>query len=200
MKISPPRLGEIWLDPELLQSCGDLILRYRAVPIEVQGNRLRLGMLEPNNQIASDDFSLVTGFEIDPLLISEADFAQVEEYVRHHPPKVFMMDDFPPEAYQSDTAESAANADYVLEMGKQHRNIRMVSTESHLLCYYDEAEHPLLRFPGFVRNAFYRRWKQQAGLNPDHPSPCEGRLHFQGVEWKFHTTAQEHATLTKVTG
>lgn len=195
----PPRLGEIWLDRELLHSCGDLIGRYRAVPLVADGDRLRLGMLNPEDQIARDDFNLITGYEIDPVPISQAEFAQVEAYLLLDPPEVISMDDFPEEAYQSDTAEAAGTADYVLELALKHQNVRVIPAHDHLLCYYDEFQDASLRFPGFVRNAVYRRWKQQAGLSPDQPAPCQGRIKFQGAEWDLQITAQDQATLKRVT-
>lgn len=198
MQNALPWVGGVLLDRDLLHSCGDFITRHRAVPLQVEGNRLRLGMLDPQNEIARDDFNLIMGFEIDPVAISADEFALVEEYLRHDPPEVFSMNDFPEEAYQHDSAEAATNADRVLEKGREHRQIRVVPVDGFLLCYYDDAEHPLLRYPPFVRNAFYRRWKQQAGLSPDHPSPCQGRLSFQDTIWTLEITSEEEATLGKV--
>lgn len=195
----PPRLGEIWLDRELLHSCGDLIERHRAVPLSVEGNRLRLGMLNPEDSFAPGDFNLIMGYEIDPVSISPAEFAQVQAYLRLDPPEVISMNDFPEEAYQSDTAEAAGTADYVLELALKHQKVRVIPAHDHLLCYYDEFQDASLRYPGFVRNAVYRRWKQQAGLSPDQPAPCQGRIKFQGAEWDLHITAQDQATFKRVT-
>ncbi|MEW6280137.1 MAG: VIT domain-containing protein, partial [Candidatus Eremiobacterota bacterium] len=55
-------------DPELLQTVPEhLMQRYRIMPLSLEGNTLRLWMVDPGNQVALDDVRLITGFDIEPV-------------------------------------------------------------------------------------------------------------------------------------
>lgn len=68
-------------DPELpsldvLQSIPEhLMERYQLAPLAVSDTRMQLGMVDPLNLIARDDIHLITGLEVDPVLVSR-EFAQ----------------------------------------------------------------------------------------------------------------------------
>ncbi len=47
-----------------------LMQRYQLVPLGLEGNRLRLGMVDPGDLIAIDDIRLITGWDIDPVPVS----------------------------------------------------------------------------------------------------------------------------------
>ncbi|GMU57196.1 MAG: hypothetical protein AMXMBFR33_63420 [Candidatus Xenobia bacterium] len=47
-----------------------LMHRYQLVPLGLEGNCLRLGMVDPGNLIAIDDIRLITGWDIDPVPVS----------------------------------------------------------------------------------------------------------------------------------
>lgn len=54
----------------------EFIFRYQCIPLEQRGpNTLVLGMVDPVNHVAIDDFRLITGFDIEPVAISPFDFA-----------------------------------------------------------------------------------------------------------------------------
>jgi len=55
----------------------DLMLRYRSVPLSQRSNVLVLGMVNPDDVIAIDDFRLITGFDIEPVAIPDFEFAAV---------------------------------------------------------------------------------------------------------------------------
>lgn len=66
-------LDNITLDVELTRLVPEnLAKRYQVFPVAQQGNRLTLAMADPMNVIAVDDIRLVTGFEIETLIASEA--------------------------------------------------------------------------------------------------------------------------------
>jgi type IV pilus assembly protein PilB len=51
----------------------DLARRYKAVPLGLQGNRLRLAMKNPLDVFATDEIRMITGKEIEPLVATEED-------------------------------------------------------------------------------------------------------------------------------
>ncbi|MHB9131262.1 MAG: GspE/PulE family protein [Armatimonadota bacterium] len=71
-------LQEDMLDQELLSTIPrHLIQRCRAVPIEKNGNRMKVAMVNPLDIFAIDQLRLVTGLEIDPVLTVEEDLNNV---------------------------------------------------------------------------------------------------------------------------
>jgi type IV pilus assembly protein PilB len=66
-------LDALTLDPELARLVPEhLAKRYHVFPVSQTSNRLTLAMSDPMNVIAVDDIRLVTGFEIETLIASEA--------------------------------------------------------------------------------------------------------------------------------
>ena len=85
------------LDPELGRLIPeDLARRYKVVPIaQDDANKLTLAMMDPRDVIATDDISLITGFNINPVIATEesilkainqqygvTDLVEVEETVK----------------------------------------------------------------------------------------------------------------------
>ncbi len=50
-------------------------MRYQAIPIGREGDKLRLAMLCPLNAVVLDDIHLITGFDLDPVLVTESAMA-----------------------------------------------------------------------------------------------------------------------------
>jgi type IV pilus assembly protein PilB len=48
----------------------DLVMRYRVLPLMVQGNLLHLGVSDPTNQEGCDEFRFKTGLSIEPVLLT----------------------------------------------------------------------------------------------------------------------------------
>lgn len=70
-------LDSISLDPEMAALIPEhLAVRYRALPIGQQGDRLTVAMSFPLNAIALDDIRLITGFNLDPVLVTESAMAR----------------------------------------------------------------------------------------------------------------------------
>ncbi len=56
---------------ELLREVPEhLMERYKVVPLGLENDRLKLGMVDPHDLIAIDDIRLITGFEIDPVQVT----------------------------------------------------------------------------------------------------------------------------------
>jgi type IV pilus assembly protein PilB len=51
----------------------DLARRYKVIPLEVDGGRLRLAMKNPLDIFATDEIRLITGKEVDPVIATEED-------------------------------------------------------------------------------------------------------------------------------
>lgn len=72
MKVPFVDLDSITLDAELVKSIPEnLAKRYNVIPVEQKDNRLTLAMVDPLNVWAIDDISLITGFDIKPVIATE---------------------------------------------------------------------------------------------------------------------------------
>lgn len=78
-------VGSVELDEELVRLIPEhLMMRYQSVPLSQRdSNTLVLGMVDPSNIIAIDDFRLITGYDIEPVAIAHLDFAAVAAYLRY---------------------------------------------------------------------------------------------------------------------
>ena len=72
--LSESNQGEgLIVDPEVVRSIPeDLIMRYRVVPVRVEGNKLHLAMQDTSDLIAIDDISLITGYDVIPIAVEES--------------------------------------------------------------------------------------------------------------------------------
>lgn len=60
------------LNSTLVKSISEsLIKRHKVIPVKKEGNRIMVAMFDPLNVVALDDLKLATGFEIDPVLVTE---------------------------------------------------------------------------------------------------------------------------------
>jgi type IV pilus assembly protein PilB len=78
-------LGEHWgvpyadlsndeVDPAAAQLISqDLARRYKVIPLEIRGNRMKLAMKNPLDIFATDEIRLITGKEVDPVIATEED-------------------------------------------------------------------------------------------------------------------------------
>ncbi len=70
-------LDTVDIDPELVHTVPDnLATRYNVIPIELVDNKLKLAMVDPQNVLALDDISLITGFDIEPVIATEDSIAK----------------------------------------------------------------------------------------------------------------------------
>jgi type IV pilus assembly protein PilB len=61
----------------------DLARRYQSLPISLEGNRLVVAMMHPNDIVTIDDLRLITGYEIKPVCVSDSELkAAIEQYGR----------------------------------------------------------------------------------------------------------------------
>jgi len=68
----PARPGRWGIPRDLAHSLPEhLAMRYKLVPLGLDANTLHLGMADPCNLQAIDDIRLITGFDIDPIGLSE---------------------------------------------------------------------------------------------------------------------------------
>ncbi|MBC8102753.1 MAG: Flp pilus assembly complex ATPase component TadA [Cytophagales bacterium] len=51
----------------------DLARRYKVLPVQVEGNRLKLAMKNPLDIFATDEIRLITGKEVEPMIATEED-------------------------------------------------------------------------------------------------------------------------------
>lgn len=71
-------LDNIELNPEIVKSIPDnLAKRYNVIAIDLVDNKIKLAMSEPDNILAIDDIRLVTGYDIEPVIASDASLKKV---------------------------------------------------------------------------------------------------------------------------
>ena len=207
----PPRLGDLTLDPELLREIpGQMILRYRAVPLRLEGNRLIVGMVNPDDQLARDDIGLITGYpiEVEPI---EADLSDVQRYLDESPSDTLLMHDYSAEDFGQRQGEPEFPIDpqrlskilatftlqdhvehvFLLALQREARQFRVACRPDRIDFYFGDDLHAELTKPRFVRQAYWARWKQQAGLNLTESEPCSGRLKGGCERWTVRFTGDE---------
>ncbi|MGB9682546.1 MAG: type II secretion system ATPase GspE [bacterium] len=65
-------LDTVSIDPELVKLIPEHISRrYKLIPIRIDGDKIIIGMANPVNIYALDDVRIITGREVDPVLVSE---------------------------------------------------------------------------------------------------------------------------------
>ncbi len=65
-------LSTVSIDPELSSRIPEnMASQYKVIPIAQEGKMLTLAMVDPLNVMAIDDIRLVTGFDIEPVIVSE---------------------------------------------------------------------------------------------------------------------------------
>ncbi len=129
-------LDSMQLDPDLARLIPeDLARRYKVVPIaQDDANRLTLAMMDPRDVIATDDISLITGFNIHPVIATEeailksinqqygvTDLVEVEETV-----KDISAQDFGNMDFEDDMDEEIA-LDKLKEMVDEAPIVRVVN-------------------------------------------------------------------------
>jgi type IV pilus assembly protein PilB len=129
-------LDKMQLDPELARLIPeDLARRYKVVPIaQDDQNRLTLAMMDPRDVLATDDISLITGFNISPVIATEeailksinqqygvTDLVEVEETV-----KDISAQDFGNMDFEDDMDEEIA-LDKLKEMVDEAPIVRVVN-------------------------------------------------------------------------
>jgi hypothetical protein len=199
----PPRLGALTLDPELLREIpGHLILRYRAVPLRLEGTRLVVGMVNPDDLMAREDLGLLIRYtlEVEPI---DPDLSDVQRYLDESPSDTLLMHDYSAEDFGQKKGEPEFPIDpqhlrqilttfalqdhvegvFLLALQRQARQFRVACRPDRIDFYFGDDLHPELTKPRFVRQAFWARWKEQAGLDLSEPEPCSGRLKGGSADW-----------------
>jgi type IV pilus assembly protein PilB len=66
------------IDPEMIKTIPEhLARRYKVVPVGQIGSKLSVAMADPLNVLAIDDIRLITGFDIQPMIATEAGITKV---------------------------------------------------------------------------------------------------------------------------
>ncbi|MDO8730257.1 MAG: ATPase, T2SS/T4P/T4SS family [Candidatus Omnitrophota bacterium] len=82
----PINLSRTQLDPALAELVPERIARqYLLIPVSRIGNNLSVAMTDPLNVLALDDLTLLTSYEINPVLAAEEDVRQAIEKLYQHP-------------------------------------------------------------------------------------------------------------------
>jgi type IV pilus assembly protein PilB len=75
-------LDDFEFDPELAHCIpSHLAERHRVFPLALKDNRLTLAMVDPRDVIAIDDIRLISGFDIEPVIATEA---AIESAIKRH--------------------------------------------------------------------------------------------------------------------
>ena len=70
-------LAKRTIDPEVVSLVPEQIARkYNIFPVEKQGKKLILGMLDPTDVFAIDDLKITLGYDIQPVIVSDDDLKQ----------------------------------------------------------------------------------------------------------------------------
>lgn len=111
-------LTQVTIDSGIAQMITeDMARRYRAIPVALQDNVLRVAIADPSSVGALDDIRLLTGYEVVPILANEEEiFAAIRQYltVQHSVAQLVTLADYlaesPPAWSVEDGPESGQDA------------------------------------------------------------------------------------------
>jgi len=73
-------LSNMALDPSVIALVpGNLCRRFQLIPIDRRGDRLTVGILDPNDIVALDDVASVTDLFVEPVVVAQDALAQMFE-------------------------------------------------------------------------------------------------------------------------
>ena len=82
----PINLSRYQIDPALAELVPERLARqHRLVPVSLIGKSLSVAMADPLNVLALDDLSLLTSYDIAPVLAAEEDIGQAIDKLYQHP-------------------------------------------------------------------------------------------------------------------
>ena len=71
-------IGKLWIDPDVLYLIPkSIILRHRVFPMELKEKVLRVAVVDSFNVVAFDDIYLATGYEVEPVIVSEEELDEI---------------------------------------------------------------------------------------------------------------------------
>ncbi|MDJ0763797.1 MAG: type IV-A pilus assembly ATPase PilB [Myxococcota bacterium] len=194
-------LAEYTLDAEMIELIPqEVALRHKILPISRAGTSLVVAMVDPTNLHAIDDVKFLTGYNVEPVIASEASIEKAIEQHYASPLDSYedVMDGFDDSEFEF--AEGDDDDENILELEKLSEDapvVRLVnlilvnaikkgSSDIHIECYeknirvryrVDGVLHEEMRPPYKLKNALISRLKIMSRLDiAERRLPQDGRI------------------------
>lgn len=134
----------------------NLSRRYKLIPVEQDGDNLKVAMADPSDVFALDDLRLLTGMEIIPLLAKEEYISEKIDQYYEKPiiPEPEVALEAPEENFFADKKKEFFNADLDEEMKKVNEEIAVeintVQQEEDLNDLSDVANAPIVKMVNII--------------------------------------------------
>jgi type IV pilus assembly protein PilB len=209
-------LGEVEIDPSVLKLISQEVCeRHKVLPVSRTGSSIIVAMADPSNLHAIDDIKFLTGYNVEPVVASEAAIMQAVEHYYAAPEISYddIMDGFDEseiEVAQSDDdinlldlerqSEDApvvrlCNAILLNAIKKRSSDIHIEPYEKQLRVRYriDGVLHEEMRPPLKLKNAIVSRLKIMSSLDiAERRLPQDGRIKLKlgkGREMDFRVSS-----------
>lgn len=193
----------------------ELALRYKVIPVALEGEQLILAMTDPANVLAIDDIQIITGHHVAPAVVTETDvLAAIDKYLRQDANVEEMMESV---VGNADVGEAGSNDEEEADLDQAPvvKLVNLVLTEAvrnrandvhiepqdkdvRIRFRIDGVLHEMMRSPKKVQNGMISRIKIMAGMDiAEKRVPQDGRfgVAIEGIACDFRV-----ATLPTVYG
>ncbi|MCP4678118.1 MAG: type IV-A pilus assembly ATPase PilB [Deltaproteobacteria bacterium] len=194
-------LGEYPIEPEIAALIPQEVAeRHKIIPVSRAGTSLVVAMVDPTNLHAIDDVKFLTGYNVEPVVSSEAAIERAIETTYTSPLDSYddVMDGFDDGEFEF--SESEEDDEGILELEKMSEDapvvrlvnlilvnaIKKVASDIHVECYeknlrvryrIDGVLHEEMRPPNKLKNALISRIKIMSRLDiAERRLPQDGRI------------------------
>ncbi|MGA1868747.1 MAG: type IV-A pilus assembly ATPase PilB [bacterium] len=91
---------------------AELVKKYNCMPINLQGNLLVVGMIDPSNVFAIDDIKFLTGFAVETGVITESDFERAFKKYYENPSETNMQIDAKDYTFEEEKLTAGMDEEY----------------------------------------------------------------------------------------
>jgi len=172
----------------------ELALRYKVIPVSLDGEKLVVAMTDPANVLAIDDLQIITGRQVVPAVATETDVvAAIDKYLRHDADVEQMMESVAGEM-ETGRPKAGGEEDRELEQAPVVKLVNLILTEAvrnrandihiepqdkdvRIRFRIDGVLHEMMRSPKKVQNGIVSRIKIMATMDiAEKRVPQDGRF------------------------
>ncbi len=172
----------------------EIARRYNAIPIDFSedNRKLLLAMMHPNDIIAIDDFKIMTGYEIEPVVVPEKELIATIEQFDNMSTTMESIDlgemekledektsDKPEQDTQERPAVQLANQiiNYAIKAGASDIHIEPMEKKLKVRFRIDGVLHEVMQQPNVIKNALISRIKVMSNVDiAERRIPQDGRI------------------------
>ena len=162
--------------------------RYQVLPLKREGNKITLAMVDPTNFYAIDDVRMVTGLEVDPVIVAEGEIARaindiygVRDVVEKAANKIRQEENLSDEGQASDDAPAVSIVNSLISQAIKEQasdiHIEPQDKEVRVRFRIDGVLREAVTFPRHIHPAIISRVKIMSEMDiAERRLPQDGRI------------------------